>query len=176
MKIIKKLLKILLIFFALFGLVIFVFTVYASIPSDECSKGPLGFIQECKTDSSSSLLSFQSSGWWYEDATGDLKREICDEIRGKAEKITFKTSEKETGLYKVNCQLFGIDEKNICYASQRLSANGNSRFVNILINTGECGARYFSGSKVNLIDDKPHVVDDWSTPYKNIPERPIPKD
>jgi hypothetical protein len=73
----------------------------------------------------------------------------------------------------VNCQLFGSDEKNICYASQRLSANGNSRYVDILINTGECGARYFIGSKMTLIDNKPHAVDNYQIPYKNIPERPI---
>lgn len=173
MKIIKKTIKILDILAWIILLIILPLIMVLGFlqTSTGCSKGPLESIQKCEEDSST--FSFQNSGWWYEDATGDLKREICDEMRGKPKKIAFNTSEGIIELYKVSCHLFGSNEKNLCYASQRMAVNGNSRYVDILINTGECGARYFAGSKMTLIDNKPHAADNYQIPYENIPERPL---
>lgn len=136
----------------------------------ECVSGPLASIENCEKDHTT--YNWMSTGWWYTDAAGPLKPEVCSQIKQNSLEVTLNVEGigKKT-LQKIECSILGIPKDKICYATQRFAGNGNSRFMSALISDVDCKkARYFEGSKVALLNSKPARVENWSAPFASIPE------
>ena len=139
----------------------------------ECQPGPLGQISECNFHQS--MFSWMNGGSWYSDATGTLDQASCKVVTEGEDKLSFP--QKQGGkiatisVYKISCETLGQDIKGVCYASQSMTGNGNTRYAKIVI-ADECKtARYFEGSKYIIRDGEVEgVTKDWVTPYKDIPD------
>lgn len=146
---------------------------FKSNSEHECQKGPLAAISKCRFyQSVSSVVSYDP---WYSDANGKLDEASCNIVKEGENKLPF--SEMQGGyltaafVYKISCETLGQGIHGTCYASQKMSSNGNARYVKILIAETCESSRYFEGSKYTIQDgDVIEMKSDWGTPLKDIPD------
>lgn len=157
-------------FLILCAAVLFILQEGFRIDMPACDQGPLEKIQACKKDHS--YYTWQGSGWWFSQAEGTLTPELCTKILAKAPQLSINADTRTLVTVNVlNCEILGLNNKAICYASQKLASNGNSRYVTVLATDAYCkDALYFTGSKASIKNGEPLRIDHWQEPYEGIVE------
>jgi hypothetical protein len=98
-----------------------------------------------------------NSGWWYEDVTGEIEESFPEILKIKPASISANGGE----VSPISCELVldKFSANHICYASQRVSSNANTRYFTVLIVEKDSNkARFFEGSQYLLLKGKPTKV------------------
>lgn len=121
----------------------------------ECEKGPLIQVETCAKDHST--FTWMGSGWWYSDATGMPSEHLIAQINASKTILTLSSGES---LEKINCATISDSNgEDFCYATQRLSGNGNSRiFLALWVSKDYKHARFFEGARYMLLKGRPTEV------------------
>ena len=106
-------------------------------------------------------FTWMGSGWWYSDAMGPLKVSMIQQFHDKPKSPM--VIDKKTSVSPVGCEIIlgaeGSLANKLCYASQRVSSNGNARYFAALIVEKDAHiARYFTGAEYMLVNGKPAEV------------------
>lgn len=136
----------------------------------QCDMGPLVSMDSCKEEHSPAD---SKSKWWFSDVYGALDKKICSQMsmEDEALNIPIQCTNETDVLMKSACSSIGLTDDNFCYTSQRLSADGTTRYVAILTTNSHCGEpRYFRGQNATLFDYRIKANLDPKEVIANMPE------